>query len=590
MECFVDSYRYFAYIRRDFITLIRELSPRKIKYQMQKKYILFLIPLILYVGLLGSMPQMEPDEARYSLIASAMNESGNYVTPHIKNTVYLEKPPLVSWVTAVFFKVFGESDFAARLFAGLCACGCILLVFFIGRHFRDERTGLYAAAILTVSCIHFFIGRINILDMPLTFFICLAIWLGYLALEKQNQKYLFYLFYFACGLTFLIKGLIGVVFPFAILIIWLICNNQWRKILSLFSPVGMVIFLLVVCPWIILAQKENADFLWFFFVREHFLRFTTAMHGKTEPFYFYLPIAIAGTVPWSVYLIKAWRSKHSHDSFFKNGENKLLLVWFLFIFLFYSVSSSKLIPYIVPVFIPLALFAACILKDYEDEPAGAESPLRKIIYRIMLILQSLLVIAALIVIPFLKVLFPENEKLVIMISPNWWLYVILPVIALILLTFLPDLVYRRWKRGWFLTIYLLAALLLGGVLFPLNDFLAPYRSAKIVREAIARHVPAGQDLYQYRVNFYGIDFYNKIRTPLVEDFGELADGMAKLAPEEKKRYFLSAGEFFELCMQKKDIYCITQRQRRLKEITAKIPRVQVLWDNGAFYLLHIKNY
>ena len=128
------------------------------------------------------------------------------------------------------------------------------------------------------------------------------------------------------------------------------------------------------------------------------------------------------------------------------------------------------------------------------------------------------------------------------------------------------------------------------MLFPLNDFLAPYRSAKIVREAIARHVPAGQDFYQYRVNFYGIDFYNKIRTPLVEDFGELADGMAKLAPEEKKRYFLSAGEFFELCMQKKDIYCITQRQRRLKEITAKIPRVQVLWDNGAFYLLHIKNY
>ena len=112
---------------------------------IRKRYILFLMPFILYIALLGVMPQMEPDEARYSLIASAMNETGNYVTPHIKNTIYLEKPPLVSWVTALLFKIFGENDFSARLFAGICAWGCILLTFFIGRHFRDEKTGLYAA-------------------------------------------------------------------------------------------------------------------------------------------------------------------------------------------------------------------------------------------------------------------------------------------------------------------------------------------------------------------------------------------------------------------------------------------------------------
>ena len=86
---------------------------------MQKRYVLLLIPFILYIGLLGIMPQMEPDEARYSLIPSAMNQSGNYVTPHIKNVVYLEKPPLVYWATAMSFKVFGENDFSARLFTAL---------------------------------------------------------------------------------------------------------------------------------------------------------------------------------------------------------------------------------------------------------------------------------------------------------------------------------------------------------------------------------------------------------------------------------------------------------------------------------------
>ena len=122
---------------------------------MQKRYVLLLIPFILYIGLLGIMPQMEPDEARYSLIPSAMNQSGNYVTPHIKNVVYLEKPPLVYWATAMSFKVFGENDFSARLFAALCAWGCVLLTYFIGKHLQNEKTGLYSAALLTISAFPF---------------------------------------------------------------------------------------------------------------------------------------------------------------------------------------------------------------------------------------------------------------------------------------------------------------------------------------------------------------------------------------------------------------------------------------------------
>ena len=164
----------------------------------------------------------EPDEARYSLIPSAMNETGNYVTPHIKNTIYLEKPPLAFWGTAVSFKIFGENDFSARLFTGLCAWGCILLTFFMGGRFRDEKTGLYAAAVLTISVFPFILGRINILDIPLTFFLCLSIWLGYLSLTSEKKRYRSYLFYFTCALAFLTKGIIGVVFPFAILVIWLI--------------------------------------------------------------------------------------------------------------------------------------------------------------------------------------------------------------------------------------------------------------------------------------------------------------------------------------------------------------------------------
>ena len=555
---------------------------------MKKKYILFLIPLILYIALLGVMPQMEPDEARYSLISSAMNETGNYVTPHIKNTIYLEKPPLAPWMTAISFKIFGENDFSARLFTGLCAWGCILLAFFIGRRFRDEKTGLFAAAILTISVFPFILGRINILDMPLTFFLCLAVWLGYLSLITEKKRYLSYLFYFVCALAFLTKGIIGVVFPFAILVIWLIWAGRWRHMVRLISPAGIVIFLIVVCPWLYLAHKENSDFLWFFFIREHFLRFTTQMHGKTEPFYYFLPIIIGGTLPWSVYLIRAWQQKKWKECLFQKDENKLLVVWFLFIVLFFTVSSSKLAPYIAPVFLPIALFAGNIFRNYEDQWPSLSGK-RDFIYRLVLCVFSLIILVALLLPPILNQYSDPARGLVVMTSGYWWIYGFPMLVVAVLMIFLPDLIARKAHENWFKTIYLLCCLLLAGMIFPLNDFLSPYRSALVTRDPIARYVPQGQLLYQYRVNFYGIDFYNKIRTPIVADIGELRDGMIKMPPQERKKYFLTVEDFSDKVKQENEIYCITQHQEKLSQLQSRYAHVDILWNNGAYYLLRIAN-
>ena len=166
-----------------------------------------------------------------------------------------------------------------------------------------------------------------------------------------------------------------------------------------FSPIGILIFLAVVCPWLIMAQRENPDFLWFFFVREHFLRFTTKMHRKEAPFYYYLPIVIGGLIPWLFYLIKAWKNKYIKESLFNSDENKFLIVWFLLIFIFYTVSSSKLIPYIAPVFLPLVLFAGCIFKRYEEEMLAEQNDRRETIYRLAIIFQSLILFITLILPP-----------------------------------------------------------------------------------------------------------------------------------------------------------------------------------------------
>ncbi|MFH1910684.1 MAG: glycosyltransferase family 39 protein, partial [Pseudomonadota bacterium] len=254
-----------------------------------KTLVLFLIPLLLYVVPLPFSPLMEPDEARYSAISSAMNATGGYVTPRLKGVVYFEKPPLSYWATAVFFRIFGENEFSSRLFAALCAWGCILLVYRMGLFFHDARTGLYTAAVLSTFLYYAAIGRLNILDMPLAFLVCLAIWLGFRYFSSvERRKARLYLLYLFSALAFLAKGLIGIVFPLGVIVIWLAVSRRWREIPGLFSPIGIMVFSVVSLPWVILVQRENPDFFRFFFIQEHFLRYATRIHQHFEPFYFYL--------------------------------------------------------------------------------------------------------------------------------------------------------------------------------------------------------------------------------------------------------------------------------------------------------------
>src|SRR5512136_2664317 len=153
-----------------------------------KKAIFFILSFIIYLALLAVMPLMELDEGRYSAIPDEMNRSGDYVTPHLKGTVYLEKPPLCYWATALSFKIFGENEFSSRLFAALCAWGCIFLVYRMGTYLHDEKTGLYSAGVLSTFLYSSILGKINILDTPLTFFISLAMWAGYRYFMEDCQK------------------------------------------------------------------------------------------------------------------------------------------------------------------------------------------------------------------------------------------------------------------------------------------------------------------------------------------------------------------------------------------------------------------
>jgi hypothetical protein len=548
-----------------------------------KKTIFFFLPFIVYLTLLAVMPLMEPDEGRYSAIPSEMNHSGDYVTPHLKGTVYLEKPPLCYWATALSFKVFGENEFSSRLFSALCAWGCILLVYRMGTFFRGEKTGFYAALVLATSLFPFAIGRLNILDMPLAFFVSVAVWSGYRYFSDGGyRKKNICLFYLFCSLAFLTKGLIGIVFPSAILIIWLVLSGRWRDILRLLSPVGILIFLAVTGPWLFLVQRANKDFLWFFFVQEHFLRYTTTMHSRNEPIFFYIPIIIAGTMPWWAFLFRAVKEGGIKlFSLFASSEKLFLLTWAGFIFLFFSISSSKLTPYIAPAFLPIAAYIGHIFRTYDDHGDNfAHSKGEERLYRLPVVLQSLLFIAVLLAPPFLK-----NHGMPFLV---WLPWVIFPILVQIAIIFLPEFIGIKSRSGWFMTIYILSFLFMSSLIFPMSKFLTPYKSAYPIARIIKDYVPAHEELYQFGMSLYGIDFYSKRRTPVVDDIGELRPGVEKLPLEEKNRYFLTSDIFFNLCHEKKDIYCVTEREN-VEKLKKKTAFLRILWDNGYYSLVHLKD-
>lgn len=544
--------------------------------------VLFIFPALLYIMPLPFIPLMEPDEGRYSAIPSAMNATGDYVTPRLKATVYFEKPPLAYWVTSFFYRLFGENEFSSRLFAALCAWGCILLVYRMGLFFHDERTGLYAAAVLTTFLYHVVIGRINILDMPLALLSCSAIWSGFIFMVSADRRRtrLFLLYGFS-ALAFLAKGLIGVVFPFGIVSIWLIASGRWRELPSLFSPIGICIFSAVSLPWLIMVQRANPDFFHFFFIQEHFLRYATQIHGHDEPLYFYLPVLLTGTLPWCTFLPEALRKSKDLGPWFDRDAHKLLLTWILFIFFFFSISSSKLVPYIAPIFIPVALYFGHIFRRYEGRKIDGNTevfvPLK---YRITSIVQAILFMSALFIPLFVRK-YRVNWD-------DWWPWIAAPFLFQLLMTFLPESVRKRAGKGWFATIYLLFILFLLSGTLPAVKFLSPYKSAYPLSQAIIKHVPSDEMIYQYGMSLYGVDFYTGRRTPVVEDIGEVRFGSERLPTAEREKYFLTNESFFRLVDAQDGIYCATKNGDKLERLKKEVPGLCVLWHNDAYTLVQLK--
>ena len=242
------------------------------------------------------------------------------------------------------------------------------MTYVCGRHLFNRRTGLVSAIVLATSPLYFGSAHYANLDLEVAVLISCTLLCFMTALKENNPYRNHFLFatYLFAALAVLTKGLIGIAFPSMIAGSWIILLWRWNAFKQIHLMKGILLFLMIVLPWYILVQKANPEFLHYFFVTQHFTRFLSAgeFNNKT-PFWFYLPIVLAGFFPWTIFLIQAL-SRHLRKVLTdrkKNAASLFLLLWLAIIFVFFSIPHSKIIGYILPVFPALALLVGQYLSD-----------------------------------------------------------------------------------------------------------------------------------------------------------------------------------------------------------------------------------
>ncbi|HSS48355.1 MAG TPA: glycosyltransferase family 39 protein [Thermoanaerobaculia bacterium] len=518
--------------------------------------------LVFFAGL-GAYPLMEPDEGRYAEIPREMLASGDFVTPHLNGVLYFEKPPLYYWLNAAALTLPGRPEVVCRLAGVLFGLAGIGLAWALGRSVGGPRAGLASGVVLGSSPLWIALSRATIIDMTLTFFLSATLTCFWLAQEKdrgeRGEKALWYGMFAASALATLAKGLIGFVIPGAVIFFYLLFARRWRILLRIPWIGGIALFLAIALPWHVLAARRNPDFLWFYFVHEHFQRYATPEAERQAPFWFFAAILALGLLPWSGAIPAAAR-------LFRRGAGPLrdrpglifLACWAGFVFLFFSASQSKLVPYILPAMPPLAVLIALALAAGEN--AGEDPRLRSW-------LRVGGTVGALALAMLAAVLIWISLGRVRQVSTG-----VSPLLALALPTLAVCLVSAwLWLRGRLgnlaaLSVAALAPALLILCLVLLGPRAARRLSAEPIARFLAGRLAPEDEVFAYRCYPQTLPVYLRRLIGLVEYRGELAFGQQHLAPEVLARRFPSVAQFRPLWTSGRTVYMVLEE--------SKLPRLR----------------
>ncbi|MBI4483273.1 MAG: glycosyltransferase family 39 protein [Acidobacteria bacterium] len=334
----------------------------------------FLLVYLSFFYRLGALAFVGADEPRYARVAEEMHRGGDYVTPRLEGRPWLEKPPLYYWLASGAIAAMGPGEFSARFPVALSAVLGAGIVWFTGRTLFSPQAGWMALLVLATSAGYFAYGRAASMDMLLTACVTVSLCSFALALRRpQRSLGWFLLGYASMALATLAKGPIGLVLPLLVLGVFLSVSRRWDLLEQMQLIPGFFLFLVLALPWYVLVYRSNGfEFISTFFVNHHLARFLTPLHHHEQRFYYYFLVLLGLAFPWIIFFPDAIRA--SLKRLRSVPEERLvaifLWVWLLVPLFFFSLSSSKLPAYILPVLPVLALLLGENLARYVEGRDG----------------------------------------------------------------------------------------------------------------------------------------------------------------------------------------------------------------------------
>jgi 4-amino-4-deoxy-L-arabinose transferase-like glycosyltransferase len=340
--------------------------------------------LAVYLGSAFSPALQDDVDTSHAIAAREMITRGDYVTLHINGVRYLEKAPLMYWLVAGCYRVFGVNEAAARLPTVAAMFLLVLLGIGWGRRAFGARAGLYTGLFVATGVGYFLFTRVLIPEAILSLLIAAAFYCLVSALDRPNARFAWYATYALLALAVLTKGLLALVIVGMTVIAYLAITGEWRRWREFHLFSGLLLFFAIAAPWHILAGLRNPavgdhhGFFWFYFVNEHFLRFLGRRIPKDYnklPAYLYWTLHLVWLFPWSLYLPLALRrlipdlrrARREHTPLdFRARTRWICILWASVTLLFFSVSTNQEY-YTFPAYLALFLLLAAALAGEEEE-------------------------------------------------------------------------------------------------------------------------------------------------------------------------------------------------------------------------------
>lgn len=496
---------------------------------------------------LGGYSLKEPDEGRYAEIPREMVELNDYVVPHLNYVRYFEKPPLFYWAVAISYKIFGINEWSFRFPCALSGFLCVLALYFMSRRWFNEGVAFLSSLILMSTFGFFSMARIVTLDMFFTLWLFLSL-LFFYGHYREKKPILIYLFYVCLALATLTKGIVALILLGITILIFLITEKNIGFLKELRLVRGLAIYMIITLPWFIAISIKEKEFFYFFFIDQQILRFITTKHKRTGNIFYFLPVLFGGFFPWSVFIPRSiagtWARK----------DLRIFLIWSFVVLLFFSLSRSKLPPYILPIFPSVAIIVGYLFHERRSVPAG----------KIWEIAPYILMFLSIITIPFFYNTNFFNE-LVSDISGE-----------------APTIIMEL--RGFFISIALTSFFILAYLVLPLRSkkyntifslllvfsfafiFLLMLNTSTLDKLNTTKHLAevlnTKKERHEPVINYGGFDetlpFYIRQRIIVASYKGELAMGAAY---DDAKEYFINEDGFKKIARSDKKAFFVVKEKR-----------------------------